>query len=81
MIILFSAPTGVKALKKANCTTDSITFNWQPPTPPNGKLSNYSIRISNSSNILRVLSTLDTELQVDGLKSFKTYRVRVRKML
>jgi len=81
MIILFlSVPTKIKELKQTKSTTDSITFNWQPPNPPNGKLSNYSIQIwnSNNSKFLRDFLTPDIELHIDGLEGFKTYRVRVR---
>ena len=61
-----------------NKSATSITFQWAPPSKPNGKIISYTINIKNLASSISNLFTINDDFyKVEGLKPFTKYELTI----
>ena len=69
------APYGFDQVTVLSNTAYSIVITWDPPSSPNGIISNYTVIID--SNLFKTLHVAISMYNVSGLLPYSTYNVSV----
>ena len=78
LLYIFIAPEGPPENLRSDRRIDSVTFEWMPPSCPNGIIQRYQFSITmENGTYSRELCANQTTMTVDGFNPYEPYTVEV----
>ena len=77
LFLSFSAPSAVVHVRAVNIRDTSALIVWDDPLLPNGKITNYQVRVSSGKGLTFTNTTTSRKMTLSALSPSASYNVKV----